>query len=200
MNHRRSVALAVLALATISTAAQAHGWHAGTASSFTAGFVHPFTGIDHLLAMLAVGLWSASAAPRPWLAPLIFAALLIAGALAAGGGIVPAPVLQGTEWAIAASVIVLGILVAWRIRLATPAVALVVGTFAFFHGAAHGLELGTAAAPLCGLAAATALLHGAGIALGIALRGRHQRLATLLGAAIAFAGIGLGAGLLAALA
>ena len=200
MNHRRSATLALLGLAAVTTAAQAHGWHAGNAGTFASGFTHPFTGIDHLLAMLAVGLWSASTTPRPWLAPVIFASLLIAGALAAGAGIVPGLLLQGTESAIAASVFVLGILVAWRIRLATPAVALLVGSFAFFHGAAHGLELGAAAAPLCGLALATALLHGAGIALGIALRGRHQRLMALVGGAIALTGVGLGASLLAPLA
>ncbi len=200
MNHRRPLALALLAMATLSTAAQAHGWHAGTASSFTSGLAHPFTGIDHLLAMLAVGLWSSSTGPRPWLAPLIFASMLIVGALAAGSGIVPGPVLQGTESAIAASVVVLGILVAWRIRLATPAVAGLVGTFALFHGAAHGVELGAAAAPLCGLAAATVLLHGAGLALGIAMRGHQRRLMALGGGAIALTGVGLGASLLAALA
>ena len=105
--------VAPLGAAAIATAAQAHGWHGGADGGFAAGFAHPFTGIDHLLAMLAVGLWSASAGPRPWVAPLSFAALLILGALASGSGLVPAPLQQGTEPAIAVSVLVLGLLGLW---------------------------------------------------------------------------------------
>jgi len=200
MQPRRSSLIVFLAIAVFGTSARAHGWHDGAGSGFAAGFAHPFGGIDHLLAMLAVGLWSASSGPRPWLAPLSFAAALIAGALASGTGLVPAVLQQGTEPVIAASVLVLGLLVALTIRLAAPAAAALVGAFAFFHGAAHGVELGTAAASLAGLAAATALLHGGGMVLGFALRGAHRRWLALVGSGISLAGLALGAALLGTLA
>jgi len=200
MKPRQFFPLVFFGIAAIATSAQAHGWHDGAPGGFAAGFAHPFSGIDHLLAMLAVGLWSASANPRPWAAPLSFAALLIAGALASGSGLVPAFMLRGTEPVIAASVFVLGLLVALKFRLAAPAAVAVVGAFAFFHGAAHGGELGATAAPLAGLAVATALLHGGGMALGFALRGLHRRWLALAGGGIALTGLGLGAVLLGALA
>jgi len=197
--------LGILALISLSGIARAHGWHDGAAGGgFAAGFAHPFTGVDHLLAMLAVGLWSASAGPRPWVAPLSFATVLVASALAAGSGLLPAWMQQGTEPMIAASVLVLGMLVAWRVRLPAVAGASLVAAFAVFHGAAHGVEVGTGAPTLAGLAMATVLLHGLGMALGFGLQRAGEpwrRLAgRLIGGGIALAGLGLGAGLVATLA
>jgi urease accessory protein len=196
---------AALALATLSGVARAHGWHDdGNGGGFAAGFLHPFSGIDHLLAMLAVGLWSANASPRPWLAPLCFATVMIAGAVATGSGVLPGWVPGSAEPMIAASVLVLGLLVAWRVQLPAAAGAALVGGFALFHGAAHGAEVSTAAAALAGLAVATALLHGVGMLMGFALRRARQPWQRVLGGAIgggiALTGLGLGAGAIGALA
>ncbi len=177
---------ASLGLAALPLAAAAHtGADAGAHHGFEAGFTHPFTGLDHLAAMLAVGLWSGTAAPRQrlWVAPAAFAALLLVGALAAHAGWVAPAV----EPMIAASLLVLGLLLAARQTLAAPAAALLVGGFAVFHGAAHGNELGGAGA-LAGMVSATLLLHVAGLALGRGLRERHTWLPRAAGAAVTLLG------------
>lgn len=165
----RPAAAAGAAALLLPLAALAHtGADGGAHHGFAAGFLHPFTGLDHLAAMLAVGYWSATAAPRrPWAAPLAFAAMVLAGALlAAAGSAIPA-----VEPMIAASLLVIGLLVAMQARLPLPAMAALVGAFAIFHGAAHGMELGGTAA-LAGMVLATLLLHAAGLALGRATRRR----------------------------
>ncbi|MCR5867019.1 HupE/UreJ family protein [Aquincola sp. J276] len=181
--------------------ASAHGGSDGAAHhGLLAGLLHPFTGLDHLLAMLAVGAWGATALPaadaqatspggRVAAAarlPLVFAALLLAGALAAAAGLR----LPAVEPVIAASLLVLGLLVALRSPLPAAAASALVGGFALFHGAAHGTELGGAAA-LAGMVMATALLHAAGLALGFAWRGRAAWMARLAGGGTALFGAGL---------
>jgi len=180
-------------LAALPLAALAHvGGHPhahGLADGFAQGFVHPFTGLDHLAAMLAVGVWSALAVRPAWRAPAAFVALLVLGALAGFGGLrVP-----GVEPMIAASVFVLGLLVAVHRRMPWGAAALLAGAFAFFHGAAHGYELagdGGAAAfgALAGMAAGSAVLHVAGMLLGHAVMRRHPWIARAGGAATALLG------------
>lgn len=173
--------IAVLcATALLPALALAHGEagdhaHAG----FTAGFAHPFTGIDHLAAMLAVGLWSALHTPRPWLAPLTFVGLLLAGALLAAAGAV-AGLGAAVEPMIAASLLVFGLLLAARLSLSAGLGAALVGGFALFHGLAHGSELAGAAA-WSGMVLATALLHATGLWIGLALR--QMRLESERGAA-----------------
>ncbi len=160
---------------------------------FVQGFLHPFTGLDHLAAMVAVGLWSAliarNARDTLW-APIGFAAMLLAGALVGLAGVrVP-----GVEPMIAASLLVIGLLVVTRLRLPGPAAAAVVGAFAVFHGVAHGYELAGdhgAAAAIAGMVAATAMLHAAGIAIGWALRQRGVWLPRVTGAAVALFGAAL---------
>ena len=139
--------------------------HAGQAHGFAAGFVHPFTGLDHLGAMLAVGAWSAGTRRRMWLAPLAFALCLLAGAVAAGNG----ASLPAVEPMIAFSLLAIGLLLATHAQLPAALAAALVGGFALFHGAAHGSELGAGAA-LAGMLAATLVLHAGGIAAGLALR------------------------------
>ncbi|MFT4191421.1 MAG: HupE/UreJ family protein [Comamonas sp.] len=159
---------------------------------FATGFMHPLTGLDHLAAMLAVGLWSALAARRAgpellW-APLGFAGMLLVGALLGLAGVaVPA-----VEPMIAASLLVIGLLAATRLRLPGWAAAAVVGAFAVFHGLAHGYELAGeagAAATLAGMLAATVLLHATGMAIGWALRHGHAVLARAAGAGVAALGV-----------
>lgn len=187
--------------AALPWAASAHvGSHPhlhGLADGVALGFIHPFTGLDHLAAMLAVGAWSALAVRPVWRAPAAFVALLVVGALAGFAGLwVP-----GVEPMIAASVLVLGLLVTVHQRMPWGAAALLTAVFAFFHGAAHGYELagdGDAAAfaALAGMAAGSAVLHATGMLIGHAVMQRHQWIARVGGAATAL----LGAFMLARLA
>lgn len=182
-------ALLVIALAAAASPALSHvggapGHHAG--SGLAAGFGHPFGGLDHLLAMLAIGVWSASALPlrQSWIAPLGFVAAMLAGAGIAFAG-VPLP---GVETMIAVSVLLSGLLVAIRLPLPAVAGAAVAAAFAVFHGHAHGIEAaGGVAAYMAGFAAATALLHLLGIGVGLLLARSRMALAAL-GSATALAG------------
>ncbi len=165
---------ALILLAAFSGTVQAH-------PSGVAGFVHPFMGLDHLLAMLAVGLWAAQLGGRwAWAVPLAFvSAMAGGGALGIAGMSLPL-----VEPAIAVSVLVLGLLIAARVRLRASGLALV-GVFALFHGAAHGIEMPPQASRLVysgGFILATALLHAAGAGLGLLPRAR------LAGAPVALAG------------
>jgi len=153
----------LISAAAMPLATLAHtGADAGSHHGFLTGFMHPLTGLDHLAAMLAVGLWSALVARRAWpdllWAPAGFAAMLLVGALAGLQGLeVP-----GVEPMIAASLLVMGLLVATRLRVPGPVAALLVGAFAAFHGLAHGYELAGepgAALTLAGMLSATVLLQ-----------------------------------------
>ena len=156
---------------------------------FMAGLLHPFTGIDHLAAMLAVGVWSALAVRPVWVAPLAFVALLGAGAL---GGVADVAV-PGVEPMIAASLLVTGLLIATRAQWPVWAAALVAGLFAFFHGAAHGMELsgvGVAQA-LAGMLIGSAALHLTGIGLGRWVFDQRRWLSAMAGGAVALLGSAL---------
>lgn len=183
--------LAVTALAAGS--ALAHPGHPDSLmnaqASLSAGFSHPFSGVDHLLAMLAVGLWAAQNKQRAlWVLPLAFPLMMVVGALLAIGGLV----VPGVETGIAASVAVLGLLIAFAVRLPLVASTAVVSLFALFHGYAHGAELphGSMAAMYgAGFIAATALLHGAGLAIGlVAGQKTAERVVQLGGVGIAAVG------------
>lgn len=182
-------ALALSALALVdATPAAAHGG-TGLAGGIAAGFAHPFGGLDHMLAMVAVGLWGAFLGrPLVTALPMVFPAMMaVGGALGIAGMPLP-PV----EIGIAVSVLVLGGLIAGAVRLGVVAACLIVAVFAVFHGYAHGLELPSAADPLgysLGFVVATGLLHLAGIALGLVDRWPRGRLAMrAAGGLIAIAG------------
>ena len=156
---------------------------------FMAGLLHPFTGIDHLAAMLAVGVWSALAVRPVWVAPLAFVALLGAGALGGLAGVA----VPGMEPMIAASLLVTGLLIATRAQWPVRAAALVAGLFAFFHGAAHGMELsgvGVAQA-LAGMLVGSAALHLTGIGLGRWVFDQRRWLSAMAGGAVALLGSAL---------
>ena len=160
------IAAAAAALLALSGAALAHTG-AGAASSFAHGFVHPIGGLDHVLAMVAVGLYAALLGGRAlWLVPATFVGVMaIGGALGHGGLALPY-----AEIGIALSVIVLGLAVALRISLPTLAAMALAGLFAIFHGHAHGAEMPQTISGhdyAAGFMLATALLHGVGIALGV---------------------------------
>lgn len=165
--------------------AMAHGLH--DAGTLMAGALHPVSGLDHVLAMLAVGLLAAQMTGRAvWALPGTFVATMLAGGLFGANGL-PFP---AVEPMILASVMILGVLVALSTRLPLPAVLAMTALFGAAHGWAHGAEGPATGLALyaTGFAAATTLLHLAGIALGrglpaIALRG--------LGAGTAVAGLAL---------
>jgi urease accessory protein len=148
--------------------AQAHPGH-GTLD-FAAGLAHPFGGLDHLLAMVAVGVWSAAVLPagRRAIGPAVFLAALLAGALAAVAGLQ----MPGVEVAIAGSVAVLGAMLAMGRRTGLAAGLLLIAAAALLHGIAHGSEMmsgQTFAAYAGGFMLGSGLLHGAGLAGGAAL-------------------------------
>ena len=181
------------ALALTATPALAH-LNPGEHGSFAAGFSHPLFGADHILAMIAVGLWAWQIGGRAVaLVPAAFVGTMLLGfALALAGVSLPF-----VEPAILASVVALGLLVALAVRLPVAGSAAVVAAFALFHGHAHGGEIGAATqfAYGAGFALATALLHAAGIALGYGLgklaSSRGHALTRLLGGLTALAGAAL---------
>lgn len=186
--------VAALGLAGTASLALAHvGADGGGHHGFASGLLHPITGLDHLAAMVAVGVWSAATTRRFWIAPIAFALTLFAGALLAQAGVgFPA-----IEPMIAASMLVVGLLLAARARLPEAAGAVLVGAFALFHGAAHGQELSGLAA-LLGMVAGTALLHVAGMGLGRVLIRHSVWWTRAAGAVVALMGLNMGWGLLAA--
>jgi len=184
---------ALLALAVAPGLALAHTGAAphvhNATEALAAGFTHPFTGLDHMAAMVALGVWSALATQRIWVAPLAFASALLIGALFGLAGFT----LPAIEPMIAASVLVLGLLVATNARLPLAAGAALAAMFALFHGVAHGAELAgpQAAWSLIGMVSATALLHGAGLAVGKLLQQRSVWAPRVAGAAVALFGASL---------
>lgn len=187
---KRLVARFTLALISLGFAAPALGHEARSlALGLTGGFVHPLTGPDHLLAMVAVGLWGAFLGrPLIYLLPMVFPAVMALGGIA---GMARAP-FPPVELGIAVSVLVLGLAVLARwaapVWLAVPVVAV----FGLFHGYAHGLELPSMADPIgfsLGFVLATGLLHVAGVAVGtIRNRPHGEVLLRALGGLIAVSG------------
>ncbi|MEP6670244.1 MAG: HupE/UreJ family protein [Chthoniobacter sp.] len=160
--------LATLSLALAPVLAQAHPGH--DASGFAAGVSHPVHGLDHILAMVAVGLWAVQLGGRAkWLVPASFVSVMaIGGALGMAGVAMPF-----AEQGILASVLILGVLIAAAVRLPLAASMTIVGLFALCHGQAHGLEMPGTAAGLsygAGFVIATALLHTSGIMTGLMIQ------------------------------
>ena len=152
----------------------------GEAVGFLTGFLHPISGLDHVLAMVAVGLWGAQlGAPAIWVLPVAFPLVMAMGGML---GFLSVPV-PGTEYGIAASAILLGVAVMFEARPPLAAAALIVGIFAIFHGHAHGTELppGESALLYSMGFVATGCLHAVGIGIGTVHRwtcgvcGDHSR-------------------------
>jgi urease accessory protein len=166
VSPRLVVALAALALAHPALAHE----QVGVAGGLASGLLHPLTGMDHLIAMVAVGIWGAQlGAPAIWVLPITFPLVMaFGGVLGVLHVALPMP-----EAAIALSALVLGAAVAIRLRLPFAAAAVVVAVFAVFHGHAHGTELPGSANPLAygaGFVVATGLLHLCGILIGTLTR------------------------------
>jgi urease accessory protein len=166
-------------------------------SDFIAGLAHPLSGADHILAMVAIGLWAVVAGGRAlWVWPVAFVAMLLVGfATAALGLQVPF-----VEPAIASSIVVLGLLVALAVRAPVWWGAVISGLFAFFHGHAHGTEAVTAVVDLIayadGFSVATAALHAVGLAAGLLLaRSSGESILRATGGLVAVSGLALIAGI-----
>ncbi|MCU4652363.1 HupE/UreJ family protein [Roseibacterium sp. SDUM158016] len=184
-----------LAVPLLLLAAQA-GAHTGEGinTGFASGFWHPILGWDHVVAMVAVGLWGAFlGAPAIWILPVVFPLVMaFGGALGVMG--VPLP---AVETGIALSGVILGLLIAFAVKAPIWVAAVIVGLFAIFHGHAHGTELPEAFSPYgyaVGFVVGTGLLHMAGIAFGLLTRSETGKLAVrgaggviaLVGAAFLF--------------
>ena len=181
--YQRMFILAALGL--FADNALAHtGVHSG--SGFAGGFAHPMLGLDHLLAMIAIGVWAAQQGGRAlWAVPATFVTVMVLGGLVALTGWV----LPHIETGIALSVLVLGLLIAFRRNWPVTAGMSIAAVFALFHGYAHGLEMPQTASPLsfaAGFVLATSLLHGVGI-LGGRMGRDWVRAAGVLIAATGFA-------------
>jgi len=163
---------------------------AGAAGGLAAGFLHPLSGPDHLLAMVSVGIWGAQlGAPAIWLLPIAFPLIMALGGTA---GIIGLP-LPATELLIAISVLVLGVMVAQARRLPLAAALAIIGVFAIAHGHAHGVELPQSADAVAfstGFVLATGSLHALGIAIGLLVKWPRGALAVrCLGSLVAAIGI-----------
>jgi urease accessory protein len=190
----KRTAIAAAILIALTGAAAAHPGH-GDAGGFAHGFLHPLGGLDHVLAMVAVGLYAALLGGRAlWLVPATFVTVMaLGGALGAAGYALAYP-----EIGIALSIVVLGLAVALRISVPTLAAMVLAGVFAMFHGHAHGAEMPQDVSGYeyaAGFLAATALLHCAGIALGLGMGKLSElggrRVAQAAGGAMALAGVAL---------
>lgn len=187
--RKSSIVAAAAVAAVLATPAFAHPGLPGHTHGFVNGLLHPVSGLDHLLAMLGVGVWSALVmkGQRVLLAPVAFVCAMLAGAVLGVNGIeIPA-----AEAGIAISVIAIGLFVLARVELPAALAAAVIGAFGVMHGYAHGAEAtGNIAAYMAGFTITTASLHLAGIGLGRAFISRRL-LTQLAGAAMTLAGISL---------
>jgi urease accessory protein len=183
------------AMVLLPEVASAHPGSAGHMHGFGHGFSHPFGGIDHVLAMVAVGLLAAHLGGRAlWLVPMSFVFVMtLAGVAGVTGAALPFE-----EIGIALSVVVLGLAIASQLNAPTFVAASLAGLFAVFHGYAHGVEMPASTLGLSyafGFVCATVLLHATGIGLGVAIGRTEQpnrrRIVQAGGAAISAAGIAL---------
>jgi urease accessory protein len=182
-----------IATSLLSSVVYAHPGH-GVEIGFMSGFMHPLLGWDHLLVMLAVGVWAAKSGGKArWQLPLMFLAAMVLGALLGVAGLS----LQGIETGIAASLMAMGLLLILRLAISRGVQLLFTALFAIMHGIAHGVELNLGswqanASPLIGMLLATAILHGVGYGLGT----QQHKLVQWSQALLAGVMLGLGANLL----
>lgn len=190
-----AIRLFVAAIATLLPAIAFAHTGTGTTADFGHGFLHPVTGIDHILAMVAVGIFACQIGGRAlWLVPGAFiVGMVLGGVLGASSVTVPF-----VELGIALSVVVLGAVVALGMNTPVAAVMGIVGLFAIFHGHAHGAEIPETASGVAyamGFMAATGLLHICGIAFGLLIgrvgKSQEPTMVRIAGCLMAVAGIGI---------
>ena len=180
--------LVALLLLLAATPAWAHVQQ-GQAAGLLTGLKHPVSGLDHVLAMISVGIWGAQLGPPAlWLLPVTFPMVMAFGGFL---GLVGIP-LPGVEVGIALSAVLLGLMVAREARPPLWVAAALVGVFAIFHGHAHGTELPAGQSGLLysiGFVVATGCLHGVGIGISLVHRWGWGRVALrVAGAAVTVAG------------
>jgi len=188
---KRTALLAALITALSAIPAFAHTG-LGVTHGFFSGFGHPLTGVDHILAMVSVGLWAALLGGRArWLVPLAFVTAMAGGGVLGFYGVQ----LPFVELGIMASIVGLGLFAAFNIRMHVAGAAAIVAGFALFHGHAHGSEIPAGASGLdyaLGFMAATAMLHVVGLMAGIGLsKAQQQKAVQLAGAGVAAIGAAL---------
>jgi urease accessory protein len=195
-NQRAATAFVLFTILLLAGApAWAHEGE-GLSGGFVSGFLHPLFGPDHVVAMIAVGLWGAFlGAPAIWVLPVVFPLVMAFGGVL---GVLGVP-LPAVEAGIGASAVVLGLVVAFAARPPLWVAAVIVGAFAIFHGHAHGAELPDSANAISyslGFVMATGMLHLLGIAFGVLVRWPAGKLAVrAAGGAIALAGVAFLTGL-----
>lgn len=166
MTQNTKYALAFIIAICASGMAQAHTTE-GVAGGLESGILHPIMGLDHLVAMIAVGLWGAQLGrPLIYALPVAFPLMMVVGGLLGVADLG----LPAAEVGIAASAVVLGLLITLALRLRTALAVAIVAAFAIFHGYAHGQELPEAASPISygiGFVISSGLLHAAGIVIGL---------------------------------
>lgn len=190
MVHRHDFGLGFLIAAIVVAASPAAAHTGGVLGGLESGILHPLTGPDHVVAMIAVGLWGGILrAPALWLLPLLFPLIMAFGGVL---GILGVP-LFGIETGIAMSGVVLGLMVLLAVRVPLWIAGVMVSFFAIFHGYAHGAELPEAANPLAygiGFVVATGTLHLIGIAVGqLFTIPKVQIVVRAAGAAISLTGV-----------
>ena len=188
-HHPHLPRLLALMLLAVALSARAHTGEA-EGSGFLSGLLHPIAGADHLLAMVAVGIWGATLGrPLVWVLPVAFPMLMVVGGVLGISG-VPLPYI---EPGIAMSVVVLGLAIAAAWRAPRPVAIAIVAAFGVFHGYAHGKELPDAASPaayVIGFVLSTGALHLGGVALGLLAKlPRGTQMLRTAGGLIAAAGV-----------
>jgi urease accessory protein len=184
------VVLALLLLLPVTAMAHVEG---GSTTGMLAGFFHPLLGVDHLLAMVAVGLWAAQLGGRAlWVTPATFVVMLLLG----GAFGITNVAIPHSETGILLSVLLLGLLLVAAVRMPVVPSAVIVGIFALFHGYAHGVEMPLLSDGITyslGFAITTALMHGVGILLGLQSARLHPDISVtrIAGLAIASSGVWL---------
>lgn len=186
---KRPIRNAILALALLAAGPALAHTGAGGPAGFASGFLHPILGPDHVIAMIAVGLWGVFlGAPAIWVLPIVFPLVM---ALGGAFGMIGIP-LPAVETGIALSAVILGVCVLFALKPPLPIAAAIVGAFAIFHGYAHGTEMpeaSSAVAYALGFVIATGMLHLAGILFGSLARWDAGRIAVrTAGGLIALAG------------
>ena len=184
MRHAiRTFFLIITLLAVANTSAFAHTGE-GLTGGFVSGLTHPIFGWDHVVAMVAVGLWGAVLGrPAIWILPIVFPLVMAFGAALGVAGI-PVPFIEA---GIALSGVVLGLLIVFFVKTPMVIAAILVGLFAIFHGHAHGTELPEAANPIAyaiGFVIATGLLHLFGILFGTLMASEAGKWAVRAGGAV----------------
>jgi urease accessory protein len=179
------LSILVMGVCNLTFAHPGHDLFGNSFESAYAGFMHPLTGLDHLLVMLAIGIWANKLGGKArWQLPLTFLICMTLGAVSGLSGIN----FSGVETAIAASVIAMGLLLAINLPISAISRIGIVAIFAVFHGMAHGVELHSqqSYAALLGMLVATALLHGTGLLVGYAFNSQRVQLTKWLQNGLAF--------------